>query len=61
MYRLQVEALYRSARDELTRLDKENAELKDMLNTGVDTLTKSRQVCSSLMPKRAPTHCLEGC
>jgi hypothetical protein len=38
--------LYRAARDELTRLDKENAELKDMLNTGVDTLTRSRWVHS---------------
>jgi hypothetical protein len=38
----QVESLYRAARDELARLDKENGELKDMLNTGVDTLTRSR-------------------
>ncbi len=38
----QVEALYRAARDELSRLDQENGELKGMLSGGADRLTQSR-------------------
>ncbi|GAX79052.1 hypothetical protein CEUSTIGMA_g6492.t1 [Chlamydomonas eustigma] len=38
----QVQALYLATRDELERLDKENQELKDMLEAGVHELTRSR-------------------
>lgn len=37
-----VEGLWRAARDELGRLDKENGELKEMVSAGIDTLGRSR-------------------